>query len=704
LIPALNYKSTFMKYLLLFLFSVLLALPAPLAWAALAEPGLAQHPTLNLMPVPAEMTLQEGKFRLTGDLKIAVTGNPDQRLYPAITRALRRLDDRTGLFFAQATITAQDQDPKSSVVIQTNRPGKVELHEDESYQLTVTSSGIGISAETDLGAMHGLETLLQLVSADETGYYLPAVRINDSPRFPWRGILIDVARHWLPMEVIKRNIDGLAAVKMNVLHLHLTEDQGFRIESKKFPKLHEMGSDGYYYTQDQMREIIQYAGDRGIRVMPEFDLPGHATSWLVGYPELASGPGPYSIERKFGIMEPTIDPTKEETYTFLDSFFAEMAALFPDAYMHIGGDENTGKQWDANPAIQAYMKAKNIKDNHSLQAYFNQRLLKILTKYNKKMVGWDEIFQPELPNSIVIQSWRGKKYLNESARKGFQGILSNGYYLDLIFPTDVHYLNDPAPADAKLTAEQRKLILGGESAIWSEFVTVENIDSRIWPRNAAIAERLWSPEEVKDVNDMYRRLDAISLHLEQLGLTHEKNYAMMLRRLAGGGDITAVKTLIDVIEPVKEYARFKQGIRWTSHSPLTGPADVARPDSRVARTFRALTKHYVANPNADTEAQIRYWLNLWQNNHEQLQRNMVQSPVLKQLESLSADLAHISRIGLESLDHLSGKQRKKSTENWMETRLKVLENAKKPRAVSELMVVAGIETLVREAAAKKQPQ
>jgi hexosaminidase len=317
------------------------------------------------------------------------------------------------------------------------------------------------------------------------------------------------------------------------------------------------------------------------------------------------------------------------------------------------------------------------------------------------MVGWDEIFQPELPTSIVIQSWRGKKYLGEAARKGYQGILSNGYYLDLVYPTDVHYLNDPAPAGAELTAEERKLILGGESAMWSEFVTVENMDNRIWPRNAAIAERLWSPEQVKDVADMYRRLDAVSLHLEGLGLTHESNYAMMLRRLAGGGDITAVKTLIDVLEPVKEYARFKHGISWTSHSPLTGPADVARPDARVAREFRNLGKAYVAHPSPELEEQLRYWLNLWQNNHEQLKQNMGHSPVLRQLESLSADLAHIARIGMEALDHLSGKQRRKSPDNWLEARLKVLENAKKPRAVTELVVVSGIETLVRQAAARK---
>jgi hexosaminidase len=246
---------------------------------------------------------------------------------------------------------------------------------------------------------------------------LPAVTIRDQPRFRWRGLLIDVARHYQPIEVLKRNLDAMAAVKLNVFHWHLTENQGFRIESRKFPKLHQMGSDGLYYTQEQAREIVAYAAERGIRVVPEFDMPGHSTAWLVGYPELASLPGPYEIERRAGIFDPTLDPTREEVYKFLDSFMGEMAALFPDAYLHIGGDENEGKQWDRNPQIQAFMKEKGLKDNHALQAYFNQRLLKILQKHKKKMIGWDEILQPDLPRDVVIQSWRGPTALAEAARK-----------------------------------------------------------------------------------------------------------------------------------------------------------------------------------------------------------------------------------------------------------------------------------------------
>jgi hexosaminidase len=256
-----------------------------------------------------------------------------------------------------------------------------------------------------------------------------------------------------------------------------------------------------------------------------------------------------------------------------------MAALFPDEYLHIGGDENEGKQWDRNPAIQAYMKQKGIKDNHALQAYFNTRLLKILQKHGKKMIGWDEILQPGLPNDVVIHSWRGTAALAEAAKKGYDGILSNGYYIDLIQPASQHYVPDPLPADSTLTPEEAKHVLGGEATMWAEWVTPETIDSRIWPRTAAIAERLWSPRNVTDVNDMYRRLAVISIQLEELGLTHKKNQDMMLRRIVRNDDIGPLKTLVSVIEPVKEYRRYEM-------RPQTMLSPRRLPTARGVESFR----------------------------------------------------------------------------------------------------------------------
>src|SRR5438876_2946867 len=234
--------------------------------------------------------------------------------------------------------------------------------EAESYDQEFRASGAKLTAATPLGALNGLQTFLQLVAATPKGFAAPGITIHDKPRFVWRGLMIDSSRHFVPLDVLKRNLDGMSAVKLNVLHWHLSDNQGFRVESKKFPKLHELGSDGLYYTQEEVRDVIAYARERGIRVVPEFDIPGHSTAWFVGYPELASGPGPYQIERRWGIFDPAIDPTQEKTYKFLDEFIGEMAKLFPDQYFHIGGDEVNGKQWDANPKIQQFMRAHGIKD------------------------------------------------------------------------------------------------------------------------------------------------------------------------------------------------------------------------------------------------------------------------------------------------------------------------------------------------------
>jgi len=652
--------------------------------------------TLNLMPIPAKIVYTDSKFRLDETFTVSVNGNAGDRLYKGATRMLRRLSGRTGLFFPQDYIAQDTKIDTACMIIECTRSGKVVLNEDESYRLDISTEKITLSAETDIGVIRGLETFLQLLDTDDEGYYIHSVNIEDSPRFPWRGLLIDPGRHFMPVEVIKRNLDGMAAVKLNVLHWHLTEDQGFRVECKTYPRLHQMGSDGFYYTQEQIKDVIAYAADRGIRVMPEFDIPGHTTSWVVGYPELASAPGPYTIERTWGVKDPTLDPTREETYTFLDNFFGEMTQLFPDEYVHIGGDENNGRQWNANPEIQEFIKENDIPDNHALQSYFNKRILSILTKYNRKMVGWDEIFQPDLPTDIVIHSWRGRRALVESAQKGYQAMLSNGYYIDLIRSTDYHYRNDPIPEDSPLTDEEKKYILGGEATMWGEYISPETIDSRIWPRTAAIAERFWSPGHVKDVDAMYRRLEVVSFHLEELGLTHEKNYEMMLRRLTNNADIAPLKNLVDVIEPLKGYARGRQR-EYTSYSPLTRVVDAARPDAKVARVFRNLVDIYLSEERkGDTEFNdIKGWLILWQNNHIDLVEIIKSSPVLKEVETLSEDLSKIAGIGLQALAHIKSGQRADS--DWVTSQLEVLRKARAQRGQTELMIIPAIRNLVNAA-------
>ena len=464
---------------------------------------------LNLMPWPSSVQAGSGSLRIDASFSVAQTGHTEARLDRAVQRFLQQLSRQTAIPFPSKGSGSS----KATLVVHTDHASKEvqEVGEDETYVLEVTADGAKLTAPTPLGTMHGLQTFLQLVEVSPDGFAVPGVTIQDQPRFPWRGLMIDVSRHFAPLDILKRNLDGLEAVKMNVFHWHLSENQGFRAESKKFPKLHEMGSDGLYYTQEDIRDLIAYARDRGIRVVPEFDVPGHSTAWFVGYPELASGPGPYGIERKWGVFDPAMDPTNEKTYKFLDELIAEMAKLFPDHFFHIGGDEVNGKQWDGNPKIQQFMKSHSLKNNEALQAYFSQRVQSIVTKHGKAVVGWDEVFIQGVPKDIVIQSWRGQASLAQAAAQGYRGILSNGYYLDLGWSTARHYAVDPmGGAAANLTPEQQKRILGGESCMWSEYVNAENVDSRIWPRNAAIADRLWSPQSVTDPVSMYKRLHAVS--------------------------------------------------------------------------------------------------------------------------------------------------------------------------------------------------
>ena len=656
------------------------------------DASAASAPQHNLMPVPASVRFNSGRLAVNKTFSVAARGHMDARLQAAVERFLRRLEGRTVMELQRGL--AADAGG-AALVIEAVGAGRAvpSVEEDESYSLEVSDRQATLKAATTVGALRGLETFLQLLDGDREGHFVPAVSIRDKPRFPWRGLLIDVARHYEPLEVLKRNLDAMAAVKLNVLHWHLTENQGFRIESKKFPRLHGMGSDGQFYTQDEARELIAYARERGIRVVPEFDIPGHATAWLVGHPELGSAPGPYTIERKAGIFDPVLDPTREETYKFLDAFLGEMAALFPDEFLHIGGDENEGKHWDANPRIQAFKKEKGLKDNHALQTYFNQRVLTILKKHGKTMMGWDEIFQPDLPKGVVIHSWRGAAALAEAARQGYKGVLSNGFYIDLIFPTSQHYANDPLPADSTLTAEEAARVLGGEATMWSEWVTAETIDSRIWPRTAAIAERLWSPRDVRDVEDMYRRLAVISVRLEELGLTHEKNQAMMLRRLAGGRETGPLATLVSVIEPVKEYRRYQQRPQ-TMLSPLTGLVDAARPDSEAARRFNASVEALLSDaPRFAAHSRgVRDTLTAWRDTAPELEALIDRSPALHEARPLAADLSTLGTTGLEALSYLSSGVAPPAA--WRDAKLAAIEQASKPKAALEFAVIPSLRQLV----------
>ncbi len=648
-----------------------------------------------LMPVPSTLHLQGGRLPVTASFTVGATGVADARLRAAVERAVNRLARRTGLELAP---TMAADAAGATLVITCDGPGAAvpTLDENESYSLEVGADRATLRAPTVVGAIRGLETITQLVSGDRAGYYLPGVSIQDQPRFRWRGVLIDVARHWMPMDVLKRNLDVMAAVKLNVLHLHLTEDQGFRIESKRYPRLHEMGSDGHYFTQVEMKDLIAYAAARGIRVVPEFDMPGHSTSWLVGYPELGSAPGPYSIERTWGVMQPALDPTREEVYKFLDGFLGEMAALFPDAYLHIGGDENEGKQWMANERITAFMKQHSLADPHALQAYFNRRLLTIVQKHGKKMIGWDEVLHPDLPKDIVVQSWRGPQSLADATKLGFSGILSSGYYLDLNFPTSQHYVVDPLPDSMGLTPEQAARVLGGEACMWAEYVDPGNVDSRLWPRLAAVAERFWSPKTVVDVDDVYRRMAALSSWLEMAGSRHVTGQGILLRNLANSGDVAAVGTLVALVEPVKEYRRGSLH-KSTQFSPLTRLSDTAQPESVESRRVNQAIGSVVADAprfaiGADALATT---FARWRDVGPAIAAAQAGSPALAEAGTMPADLTALGTMGLEALAFL--RNGSAPPEGWADAAFTRIKAAEPPRAETQFAMLDGMRLLVAAA-------
>ncbi|HXW17553.1 MAG TPA: family 20 glycosylhydrolase [Candidatus Acidoferrales bacterium] len=658
------------------------------------------------MPIPASIQVGSGQLVIQQSFSVAIAGHDEARLDRAVQRFLRSVSRETGMAFAPRVAESA---ARATLVIHADRSSNAvqDVDEDESYVLEITSNGAQLAAPNPLGIMRGLETFLQLIRVTPEGFAVPTVRIDDRPRFLWRGLFIDVSRHFIPLDVLKRNLDGMAALKMNVFHWHLSENQGFRIESRVYPKLHELGSDGFFYTQAEARELIDYARDRGIRVVPEFDMPGHSTSWFVGYPELASAPGPYQLDREWGIFDPAMDPTKETTYKFLDRFIGEMSRLFPDPYFHIGGDEVNGKQWDANQKIQAFMEAHNIADNHALQAYFNARIQKIVSKHGKLMIGWEEILAPNLPKNAVVQSWHGQETLADAARQGFRSLLSYGYYLDLMWPAGEHYANDPLGGDAAvLTPQQQTMVLGGEACMWSEYVSSENIDSRIWPRTAAIAERLWSPQNVSDTESMYRRSQEVSWRLERLGLTHRTGLNAMLRRMAGSSDVSSLAVLADVLEPMKDYGReeaaMAAGIALKSDQPLNRLVDAVAPESDIARKFSAAVDTFIVRQFHDrvAESQIRALLVMWRDNDARLEPLLQNSFLLKPVEPLSRDLASLGAAGSQAIDYLDRAEAPPA--DWKSQQIVAIEEAKQPQADLLLAVAAPVQRLV-EAASRSTP-
>ena len=588
---------------------------------------------------------------------------------------------------------------------------------DESYHLRVTAAGASLTAVSPLGIQRGIATYRQVLEHTTRGWRAQFYDIRDWPRFAWRGLLIDASRHFLPVPVIKRNLDGMAAVKLNVLHWHLSDDQAFRVESRLFPRLNQASTDKQFYTRAQVREVLAYAAARGIRVVPEFDMPSHTTSWIVAYPRLASVDSTYAPYTLWRTTNVAIDPTRRSTYAFIDSLLTEMMPLFPDRYFHAGGDENDGRQWRRTPRIVAFMRAHGqvkadgvTPDKHLLQLYFSQKVDSLVRRHGKIMIGWDEILGPGLPRDVVVQSWRGPKAMTQIVQQGHPALLSAGYYLDLYNSAASAYAADP---HAGVPDSLKARVLGGEAAMWAEFADSVVYDSRVWPRAATVAERLWSPAaQTQDVPDMYRRLAFVSEELDALGLRHRRAPAILLRQMAAPypASLPALQTLAAVLEPVKEYKRHFQGFKYTTETPLNRLVDAAPAEAEVARRFTATVDSLMAaqpvltglvptvapmplTPVARGQlAHLQQQVQQWQQASHDLTPLFVVSPPMAEYAPLAAQLSIVATLLQQRLTQLASGQ--PMLPAWQEAAKLQLDTAQKPVGQAELAIIKAARRLV----------
>ena len=644
----------------------LVRLGASLTALAFALPAAAQP---ALTPQPKSAVWSDGALNLEGAFIVTWRDCHDARMTPALDRFQRDVAALTGMDLSRTA------GPALTIACRADPAA-------EGYRLTIAADGVALDADGPLGVLRGLATLRQLIETSPPGAALPYARIDDAPRFAWRGLMIDPVRHFMTLETIKRQIDAMERVKLNVLHLHLSDDQGFRVESKRYPKLQTTG-DGRFYTQTQVGELVTYAAERGVRIVPEFDIPGHTRAIAEAYPQFALAPA--KPANPLAALDRALDPTKDETYRFLDALLGEMTDLFPDTHFHAGGDEVGDAVWLDHPHVQAFMKAQGLTSKMALEGYFHRRVAAILQAHGKTMIGWEEVAADgAAPKDIVIQAWQTSNATADAVAKGHRTIASAGYYLDLLEPASFHYQYDPldtsaaglTPAEAEkgrklspimaavlkdalvakplppLTPEQEKLVLGGEAAMWTEIVTDEMLDSRLWPRAAALAERFWSPREVRDVEDLYRRLPALQDQLRLQGLQDETNRVRMAARLAPGR-VAPVLTLLDLVGPTRNMARDHRILAALRGQKIVQElntlADAAPVDSLVAHRFEARARAYAGGDRGEAAA-LRTDLAIWKANDTRFRAVAKGRPALEAALPISADIAALAAAGLTAMD------------------------------------------------------
>ena len=549
------------------------------------------------------------------------------------------------------------------------------LGDDESYRLAIDRREARVEAPEEWGVLRAFATLAQLVRTDADGPCLPVLTVDDAPRFPWRGLMIDTVRHFVRIETLLRTLDGMALFKVNVLHLHLSDDQAFRFASQSFPELADAEQ---RYRADELRELVREAADRGIRVVPEFDVPGHVASWLAVHPEWGLGEAVTRPATRFGVHACCLDPNNASAVRAAEALFEEVAEVFPDRCVHFGGDE---VQLPGSPqpgSARGHPSQEDRTETGGLQAAFNAPIVTRLRQLGKTPIAWDEAIHPGLPADVLIQAWRGTEARTRALAAGFDVVHSAGYYLDLSYPADLHYLSDPEGPETDLLADPRLAhvragletlhriwssntptaktgagsgrVLGGEACMWTELVTDDLLPLRVWSRMPAIAERLWSDAAVRDVDDMYRRLTAAHALLATTGVADL--HAVMVRGLERLGlnttDIAELMPLLAALEPVKWYARLlgptalAQRTAGDAEDIATRPYDTTTELNRVVDLLppESLAARRLAQETDIGE--LRETAAAWRRQRRCVQRLAATVPAIAELDGVSALLRELA--------------------------------------------------------------
>ena len=517
-----------MKKHLLFVLLILLVL------ISCDRKNIIEVKEVKIVPLPDELELHEGHFLLDNHTIIAFDKN-SEKLGAISDYFIEYLKELYQLEF----------DKKSKNTNSISLKISEEIKQYEAYRLVIDSTGIQIIGNTEAGVFYGIQSLIQMLPANEQdvdGFKLPFCQITDQPEFKWRGLHLDVCRHFFPIEFVKKMIDMASKLKLNTFHWHLTEDQGWRIEIKKYPKLTEIGAwrketlighanehpskfdgkkHGGFYTQEQIKEVVEYAQKRFVTIVPEIEMPGHSVAALAAYPKYSCKGGSFEVEKQWGVFDDVYCAGKEETFQFLEDILSEVINLFPGEYIHIGGDECPKTRWKECPDCQKRIKIEKLKDEHELQSYFIKRIEKFLSSKGKKLIGWDEILEGGLADGAAVMSWRGELGGIEAAMSKHYVVMSPNAsnYFDHYQGTD----NEPLaigglttlkevyhyqPIPTELDTSYHNYILGSQANLWTEYIpTEEHAEYMLFPRLCALAENLWTKPEKQNWKDFLVRMD-----------------------------------------------------------------------------------------------------------------------------------------------------------------------------------------------------